>query len=623
MRWFRITGIITLICLAAAVQATAGDRLITIDRSELNGIRDCVEAVEAYGGRVKIVIPPGFLIADLPPSAEDHLSGNPAVESVYSRPLDPAEFRDHGAAAPHVITAWNNVYQGRAAMMGLEDEPSPDRLPLVDDIVPVEEGQLLGKPPGAKWWDTSEFMLGDVVLAVILPESDGSSDPSTEDWTQAEKDNVVSEIISGLDWYVTKAGWRPLTFYTVYYFDVPTSYEPITRSSSQESIWRSEVLTELGYATSMYEMANDLRNTYDADWAVLNFTVDSSNDADNCFSDGLFAYASLGGPRFVMTYGNDGWGIANMDAVMAHELSHAFYALDEYYSAGSGCTATSGYLAFENQNSEYPSGPGGCAINRPFCIMRSVSLGMAQICGYTRGQIGWNDADEDSVPDICDTCPETLIYAYSPDPCGDFTPTYAGSSYVERLPNQNPHGKCHDITMNRITRVQYRVDGGVWADASACDGAFDEDKEAYTFTTDSLCIGQHIVETRAFHGYAGWEACDGSCAVDTLTIEGSGVDDSRIGGLRMATSPNPFGPAVELGFNIPGDRTSGVPVSLRIFDVQGRQVARLVDGVRSPGPARVSWNGTYGDGRPAPSGIYFVSLTAGDSRVVGKLVLAR
>jgi hypothetical protein len=43
--------------------------------------------------------------------------------------------------------------------------------------------------------------------------------------------------------------------------------------------------------------------------------------------------------------------------------------------------------------------------------------------------------------------------------------------------------------------------------------------------------------------------------------------------------------------------------------VQGRIVARLFDGVvPSPGPRVVEWNGATQRGRPAPSGIYFVTI---------------
>jgi hypothetical protein len=69
--------------------------------------------------------------------------------------------------------------------------------------------------------------------------------------------------------------------------------------------------------------------------------------------------------------------------------------------------------------------------------------------------------------------------------------------------------------------------------------------------------------------------------------------------------PNPANPQVLIPYRLaaPGR------VRVRVLDVQGRIVARLFDGVvPSPGPRVVEWNGATQRGRPAPSGIYFVTI---------------
>jgi hypothetical protein len=352
------------ILLASSVMAS--DRLVVVESGVWSDLKDAASAIEAYGGFAKMIIPPNFIIADLPEGSEDGLVAAGAATAVYSGEVDPAQFAAMGSGASHIAVAWNNVFQGRAAQMGLDDLPSPTHKPLINDAdLPIDKYALPLKPPGAKYYDVSEFHLGSCLLAVVLVESNGGTDPNTEDWTQAEMDQVTSEIISGLNWYISKKEWRTISYTTVFSYQVPTSYEPINRSSDQENLWISQCLSALGYAGYPgYGYVNALRDSAGTDWATVCFVVDSSNDADGQFPDGRFAYSTLGGPKFVMTYDNDGWGIGNMDGVMAHELGHSYYALDEYYDAGRACDATSGYLAWDNQNSEYPNGAGGCAIGR-------------------------------------------------------------------------------------------------------------------------------------------------------------------------------------------------------------------------------------------------------------------
>jgi hypothetical protein len=594
---------------------------VTLDSEDWGTLRHVARTIEDHGGRIRIACVPHFIMADIPDRAMADLLTAGSISAIHEGVLDPQDFTRYGASARQIITAWNNVFMGKSRAAGLDEPPSPDRSPLINDVIESDDPTLLFKPPGARVLDTSEFMLGNVVLGIVLAESDGTTDPSSEDWTQTEEDNVTSEIIAGLNWYITKAGWIPLSFYTVFNYAVPTQYEPITRSSSQDYLWINECVANLGYA-STNEYARAIRDSFDADWGVLAMIADDSNDGDNKFPDGRFAYAQAGGPRFVMTYENDGWGISSMDAVMAHEISHSFYALDEYFEAGRACTARRGYMNVENQNSEYPGGAGGCLINRIFCIMRSVPLSTARVCNYSKGQLGWWDSDGDSILDILDTFPETELYEYAPDPSVTFTPTYAGSSWVTMLPNQNSSGQGNDITINRILKVEYRVDAGVWHDASPNDGAWDQGNEGYNFTTDPLSGGLHVIEARAVHTFGNM---DTTFAVDTLTVDPTA-------GIRAVTlessfgvdaKPNPFGPTVEIRYSIPGEYGRTVPVSMNVYDVRGREVVSLLVGVRSPGPGRISWNGTYSSGSPAPSGIYFIDLIAGDSRTVKKVVLTR
>ena len=62
---------------------------------------------------------------------------------------------------------------------------------------------------------------------------------------------------------------------------------------------------------------------------------------------------------------------------------------------------------------------------------------------------------------------------------------------------------------------------------------------------------------------------------------------------------------------------------MRVFDVAGREIARLVDGERAAGHHRVVWDGRDRAGRSVGTGIYFVSLEALGKQVSRRMVKLR
>jgi hypothetical protein len=374
------------------------------------------------------------------------------------------------------------------------DLASPGMRP--DALVAPREtvAQIVASPPvgegpyGATLSDTSEFMIGDVWVNLVLLESDGSIDPSTENWTTTEINNVKAEVQEGLAWWedtlhsaMTPTPLNDLEFHIDYtYADspIPTGYEPISRSAGgtvDEGRWIDDVLDYIGYNSpapyfaDVRQWDHHQRIAHNVDWAYTIFVVDSSADADGAFANGYFAYAYIGGPFLVMTYTNGGWGIDKMGQVLAHETGHIFYALDEYPGAGS-YTDHSGYYNTQNLNaSDGNPDPG----SRVASIMADVALQNAAYANRTSSptsleMVGWKDSDSDGIFDVLDV-PLTL------EGTGDYdaaTRQYAfsGTSRVQTLPNLNPRGPGHDITINTVDLLQYRIDSGPWVDGSHYEG---------------------------------------------------------------------------------------------------------------------------------------------------------
>lgn len=377
--------------------------------------------------------------------------------------------------------------------------------PLIDDaLIPPDIPPEHNSPITPGYYETSEYLIGSVAVGIIFLESNGTSDPQTENWALSEESRVVSEIQQGLNWWSGQNPSANVSFTFELNYRVPTSYEPINHQQSDQYLWISDAMTYLGYPGGSYftqvrDYVNALRNSTGTNWAFAMFIVDSSNDPDGKFADGqYFAYAYLGGPFLVMTYDNNGWGIGNMDRVTAHEIGHIFYATDEY----NGKKEHSGYL-----NVTDVDGSGALMDNSNWWL----STG-------THGQIGWNDTDSDGILNIVDTFPNTTLIPYIPDPTDNATLMYAGSVTEVPYPNNNPYGTGRDITINTITSVQFRIDYDAWINANVTDGLFDEAVEDFTFTTSSLSWGTHTIETRGVNSVGNAET---SYSSDTVTIKDS------------------------------------------------------------------------------------------------------
>jgi len=66
---------------------------------------------------------------------------------------------------------------------------------------------------------------------------------------------------------------------------------------------------------------------------------------------------------------------------------------------------------------------------------------------------------------------------------------------------------------------------------------------------------------------------------------------------------------------------AGVPIGLAVFDVRGRRVRTLKDPGAGAGEHQVTWRGERNAGGRVLSGIYFLRLDTGSTRLAQKLPL--
>jgi hypothetical protein len=84
--------------------------------------------------------------------------------------------------------------------------------------------------------------------------------------------------------------------------------------------------------------------------------------------------------------------------------------------------------------------------------------------------------------------------------------------------------------------------------------------------------------------------------------------------------PNPFNPTTTIRYGI----KEQTHVSLKIYNVTGQLVKTLVSEVKKPAAEySVTWDGRDASGNSVSSGVYFYSLTAGDTKHTKKMVLLK
>jgi hypothetical protein len=119
-----------------------------------------------------------------------------------------------------------------------------------------------------------------------------------------------------------------------------------------------------------------------------------------------------------------------------------------------------------------------------------------------------------------------------------------------------------------------------------------------------------------------------TCPIDITTLDVASEEDIPTKFELHQNHPNPFNPSTRIPFSVRGSRLEGdgsgfkvhgsSVVTLKVYDVLGREVATLVDEEMSPGTYEVVW-----DASGMASGVYLYTMRAGDFVSTKKLVLLR
>ena len=332
--------------------------------------------VHQYGERVLIVQPlagsdgvpavrDGVLAATPDEAADDVTATISDVEALglaafALRRSD--EYADDKAGRPYQGVAWDDIES---------DVLPPDPPPEVRaELHEIDEHRAAARAAAP----TSARLTGSVSVGVIIVEGPTAALKFSPD----ERVKVVAEVQNGLGWLGAQSSPTGVRFvYDIQTVTLRVRPGPADLTSGQkEALWRDPAMASLGFGAGMdgvHDYVEQLRSTNSTEWAYCAFFTK--------YPVGWFAYASIGGPRLVMDYANDGWGPDNIDRVFAHETGHIFGAPDEYASSNCNCGGSWGYFGRPNGNCETCAANGGVA-----CLMRSNDFAM---CAFTPYHLGF------------------------------------------------------------------------------------------------------------------------------------------------------------------------------------------------------------------------------------------
>ncbi len=101
-------------------------------------------------------------------------------------------------------------------------------------------------------------------------------------------------------------------------------------------------------------------------------------------------------------------------------------------------------------------------------------------------------------------------------------------------------------------------------------------------------------------------------------IEQQGTEIPKVFELSQ-NYPNPFNPSTKIDFSLPRVEN----VTIKIYDMTGREINTLVNMKMQPGKYSTDWRGVDANNRMVSSGVYFYRLVAGGNVITKKMVLVK
>jgi hypothetical protein len=344
-------------------------------------------------------------------------------------------------------------------------------------------------------------------------------------------------------WSYTASQNNASVSFTPVWYEAPNPvisqpYEPILHPSSDDGLWMSAILGNLGYNSGdKFTDGNnynwDLRRTNGTNWAYAAFLINNPSPAPQVFTDGAPSYAYKGGPFSNLLLRAGGWAISTFFRSFAHESAHIFNAMDEYSSSDpDNCNYSFNGVVNSNYQGPPCNGTLACLmINNTF--FGTGSTRQWSLCNPSKSHIGWQNL--------------------APAPTGIFPSNYAyvNPSTINFAWNRN----TSNLAINSIIRVADTLDNIM--DCSVMGAV----SNAQIFLPSGIYKWQVINGTDLFDGgYA-----EVSSPVYYLYVGVTGVAESE-NHMQVEVFPNPTSGIFSVRNLLPGKN------KIEIFDMLGHRI---------------------------------------------------
>jgi len=118
----------------------------------------------------------------------------------------------------------------------------------------------------------------------------------------------------------------------------------------------------------------------------------------------------------------------------------------------------------------------------------------------------------------------------------------------------------------------------------------------------------------------------GETAYGPVQVSSTQDNVPQYNSIALTCFPNPFNPriTIDLDLSKAGTISSTTEVMIEVFDLRGRKVRTLHNGILPEGKRHgMTWDGQDDSGRGLSSGIYLVQARVGDKKARQKITLLR